>query len=293
VAGCLSSNAYRYTPDRTGNFAKLGTGFWTSFTCPGCNGNADGNRRGIAVDSRTPNSYWAWMMTDTGYITRIEASSIPLPVGADKVVDGHAYPTMKVAGSYSIGVGVDRDQNIWGIANTGSVATRIKVDMNGMMTPPILNMPPMGNNKCPAGDTCPYQDTNASSPNPYTYSDFTGFGLRNFTRPTGFYSYVVKGCSSGDTKWVAVKWDSDVPLNTQLTLKARAGNTAIPDLSWGQWTMAYPTSPADLVTGMPLSPNLMKDGWLQVEFDFATMDKTATPKLKSFDVLYECPGGIG
>ena len=36
---------------------------------------------------------------------------------------------------------------------------------------------------------------NATDPQPYTYSDFTGFGLRNFTRPAGTYTYVIQGCN--------------------------------------------------------------------------------------------------
>jgi hypothetical protein len=52
-------------------------------------------------------------------------------------------------------------------------------------------------------------------------------------------------------------------------------------------------SPADLVNGMPLMPNAKDSAYLQVEFDFATTDKNQSPKLKSFDILHECVGGIG
>jgi hypothetical protein len=64
-------------------------------------------------------------------------------------------------------------------------------------------------------------------------------------------------------------------------------------MSWGLWTPIYTKSPADLVNGMVLVPNAKDSGYLQVEFDLATMDKTQVPKLKSFDILYECVGGIG
>jgi hypothetical protein len=290
--GFGAGNAYRYTPDRTNGFANLGNGYWTTINNPGANatGNGFATHRGVAVDSRTPNQYWAWLADDSGWVIRMPGSDLKLPMGADVIVDGSAYPAVQVAGTETIGVGIDRDQNAWGISLSGTVATRIKVDQMGTMTTPDINSAPMGNNKCPAGDRCPYQDNNISQPNPYTYSDFTGFGLRNFTRPTGFYSYVIAGCGGGtaDTRWVGVQWDGDVPLNTSLTLKARSGKPAKPDQTWGPFTMSYTTSPADLVNGMPLNPNLKDDYYLQVEFDFATMDKNLTPKLKSFDVLYEC-----
>ncbi len=292
--GFGEGTAYRYTPDRSNGFTKLDQGGWIKFTSPG--GNTIGGfatHRGVAVDLRNPmkKEYWAWLASDSSWIIRIPASTYPAQKPMmDQQVDGSAFPAVKVAGSTTIGVGVDRDQNIWGISYSGSVATRIKVDMAGMMTAPDINSPPMGNNKCPAGDRCPYGYK--STPTPYTYSDFTGFGLRNFTRPKGSYSYVQKGCDDGqgnhDTKWVAVAFDADVPLNTSLTVKARSGNTPSPDMTWGQWTPSYNMTPADLINGMPLDPNLMTDGWLQVEFDFATTVANASPKLKSFQIMFEC-----
>jgi hypothetical protein len=87
---------------------------------------------------------------------------------------------------------------------------------------------------------------------------------------------------------VAITWQSDTPLNTALTVRVRSGATAMPDQTWGQWTMDFKATPADLITNMPLVPNLKNDPFLQVEFDFTTSDKNRTPKLKSFDILYEC-----
>jgi hypothetical protein len=304
VGGCgqqlngTPANAYRYTPNRANGFPQLGQGYWTYITNAGSKAGATGWGRGVAADSRSANQYFVWLAAHDGWIVRLPGSSLPLPKGADVMVDGSNYPAVRVAGSFMGGAGVDRDQNVWGISHDGSVATRIKVDVNGMMANPDINSAPMGNNKCPAGDRCPLKDSQGSEPGPYTYSDFTGFGLRNFTRPKGQYSYLQRGCKDGqgapaDTRWIGVTWDSDVPINTTLTVRARSGNTPTPDQTWGAWTPDFAVSPADLLNGMPLDPNLKSDGWLQVEFDFSTMDKNATPKLKAFDILYECPGGIG
>ena len=53
---------------------------------------------------------------------------------------------------------------------------------------------------------------------------------------------------NGETRWVAVTWDAEVPLNTSITVRARAGNTPTPDNTWGDWTPSFSMSPADLIS---------------------------------------------
>ncbi|MSP59696.1 MAG: hypothetical protein EXR72_05020 [Myxococcales bacterium] len=285
---CLSFGTCRYTPDRKNGFAGLGNGYWTMIQKPGGN-NGNNYGIGIAVDARSANQYFAWQAGGST-IVRIPASDLKLPKGQDVLVDGAMYPSVPVAGDGK-GVGVDREQNIWNIGGSG-YATRVQVDVKGQMTMPDLVSPPMGNNKCPGGDRCYLKDNNASSPSPYTYSDFTGFGLRNFTRPHATWSYIAKGCvdgvDAGDTKWMAIKWDAEIPLNTKLSVHVRSGKTSKPDLSWGQWSPDFSVSPADLMTNMPLVPNEKDDGYLQVEVNFATMAKDKGPKLKSLGIYFEC-----
>ena len=51
--------------------------------------------------------------------------------------------------------------------------------------------------------------------NPYTYSDFTGFGLRNFTRPSGMYRVLIEACAvDEDTQWYRVEWNATEPPGT-------------------------------------------------------------------------------
>jgi hypothetical protein len=295
VGGYPDGNAYRYTPDRSNGFASLGNGYWTKILNPGGVGNVG---RGIAADSRTQGDYWVWMGRHDNYIIRIPASKIPVPKGADVQIDGTnqamGFLAIPVAGTAPAGAGVDTDQNIWGISSGGSVATRIKVDVNGNVTMPNLAGCGPGS-ACPGagGDCCAlqYVHPNGGSTNPdpypYTYSDFTGFGLRNFTNPQGSYSYIQTGCGLNETHWVNVVWDADVPPNTTLTMRARSGQNPIPDNSWGAWTGDYTMSPSDL-KGMPgpVMPNPAP--YMQVEFDLKSMDKAATPRLKSFYIDYEC-----
>ena len=83
-------------------------------------------------------------------------------------------------------------------------------------------------------------------PHPYTYSDFTGFGLVNFTNPKGYYSLIQKGCGNGQlTRWYAVKWDSDQPVGTEISVVARSAAT-IADLKTAVFTGSDTASPAAL-----------------------------------------------
>ena len=306
---CLSFGACRYTPDRKNGFMGLGNGYWTMISQPGLNTGSQGFAIGMAVDDRSsvmgapPNKYFAWIAGGQS-VVRIPATDLALPNGADVLVNGAAYPSVQIAGDGK-GVGVDKDQNVWNVAGSGTTgATRIKVDAMGTMTKPDINSPPMGNNLCPAGDHCAHQGNNPWDPSPYTYSDFTGFGLRNFTRSTGTWTYLVKGCvdpmgNPATTKWLSLKFAGDTPLNTTITIKARTGKTAMPDQTWGPWIPDQSSSPVDLVNGIILTPNWSQqttdagDYFLQVEVDLATKNRNKTPRLFSVEILVECPGTIG
>jgi hypothetical protein len=279
----IGSGVARYTPDRSNGFKNLGNGWWTQIQ--GANGI------GIAADSRNDKAYFVWSCGG-GQVLQIPASTIKV-MKADQQVPNAGWPTITMP---CYGVGVDADQNVWGVDM--STSTRALVDKNGKITPPVVNGPVKGNNKCPAGDSC----ANAGA---YTYSDFTGFGLRNFTRPQGSYGVIVKGCTDSggqpvDTQWAQVQWEADVPPNTTMIVHAKSGNApALNDASFmaNAFTADASISPIDLQQS--LSPNLnqnnmgetVNDAYLYVEFILKTGVQNATPKLKSFSVGYRC-GGI-
>lgn len=289
VAG--GADVFRYTPDRSKDFLTVGKGYWTRVANVGNANGATGSGRGIAVDSRTDKLFFGWVARDGGYVVRFNASSITPPQGIDKSVDGAAYPAIRIAGSGTIGCGVDAEQNVWGISRSGSVATRVKVDAAGTATKPDL-MGGMDNQGCPsgAGDRCtlPLNGT-MSDPRPYTYSDFTGFGLRNFTLPKGSWDYVLKSsCPPGTTsQWTKIVWLGDTPPATKITVRARSGNTPRPDNTWGPFTGEYLASPADLAAKPgPVMPN--PAAYLQVEFTLSTLDQTVSPKLKNVELQFVC-----
>ena len=210
----VGSGVARYTPDRSNGWNNLGQGWWTRA------GNLSGI--GIAADSRNANDYFVYSCSG-GTVTQIPASSPAWkPLKMDQTIQNPGWPTIQMP---CRGVGVDSDQNVWGISM--GMSTRALLDKNGGITQPKVNQAPLGMNKCPAGDQCPNMQA-------YTYSDFTGFGLRNFTRPTGTYQMLVKGCTDGvggppiDTQWFTINWDADVPPNTSLSVHAKAAQLEQP-----------------------------------------------------------------
>src|SRR5439155_20849586 len=119
-------------------------------------------------------------------------------------------------------------------------------------------------------------------PHPYTYSDFTGFGLRNFSTPRGFYSRLITSPCPQETRWIRAEWTAEVPPKTSLSARYRAGTTMVPDMSWTAW------SPDDASSPMQLTGIEAKNSTLQLEFDLATTDMKVTPKLQEFRIIYEC-----
>ena len=120
----------------------------------------------------------------------------------------------------------------------------------------------------------------------YTYSDFTGYQLRNFTAPLGSFRQTFSAPECGpDTIWRYLVWDAVVPPKTSIQAFVTVANLQAdltnPLLRKGPFT----SSPADLrAAGVP------KGRYLRVEFVLRSDDRQSqlTPKLKSFDVNYEC-----
>lgn len=285
--GMLSaSGAFRYTPLRSQGFAGLGLGKFTEFDFAG----GSGNGRGVGVDNRKPTSF-AWVAMDgSASVGRIAVDNAFVAPDGTLALAKVTIPAtdyfLAVAGGVTLGAGVAVDLDIWGINRNTSSATHFKVDPAGAVTlPSAADQVKLDDNGLTAG-----APTHTPAL-PYTYSDFTGFGLRNFTNPHGTYSYIYTGCGPKHTKWLKVIWDADTPPGTAIAVKARAADDKNL-ISQGSFTGSYATSPADLtVAPGPLQPN--PSGFLQVEFDLTTTNNNNTPALKSFTVVYECTNGIG
>jgi hypothetical protein len=269
------SGIYRYRPDRSGGFATLGGGRWARALFPGPT-----QGRGVGVDNRgelpgASGKSFAWVALDGGAIGRVP---IDLPDGPTSMAATDVFTTTQ---SGTLGVGVAIDYDIWGINQDSSSATHFSVDLNGNVT------------NAATPDIVPLDDNlnlpSSIKPLPYTYSDFTGFGLRNFTNPHGKYTWIQPGCSTGTmkAKWLKVLWDANTPAGTAITLRVRSADDMV-GLPTATFFGPYTASPADLSQPPgPLLPN--PSGLIQVEFDLTTTDKMSTPALKSFQIISECP----
>jgi len=251
--GGWDSNAvYRYEPDRS-SILTLSSGTWSR-------GNIDTSKTaGVAADTRG----FIWIAeNDEGYVRRLDPDT--LPSGQEITL-----PNTDRWGPYGgdmRGVGLDFDGHVWAVSYQSSTVNRLEVDASGE----VLDA---------------FSSTVVTGANPYTYSDFTGFGLRVFTNPHGWWSYLLEGCGE-DTLWNVVEWSGYEPTGTDLLLRVRSG----PDpLVMGSWSETWDTSPAhlDQPPQGPLVPN--PAAFLEVKFELFSDGQENTPTLSNFAVTWSCP----
>lgn len=235
------------------------TGTWTKFdftTARSPQNTAFEWGRGIAVDANG-RVFMSGYGPSTAQLIRFDSDTGALiPFGAAQFIDMSDGNTAQ-----SIGVGLDGDGNPW--VNNGS-GNATKVDNT---TGAVTRTPQQ-----PAGL--------------YTYSDFTGYQLRNFTAPRGTYRKDFEACDN-DNEWRTLTWDVVTPPNTSIQVFVKGANT-IAELNstalvrYGPFT----TPPADLVqAGVP------RTKYLRVEFVLRSADGMSTPVLRGFNLSWMC-GGI-
>jgi hypothetical protein len=82
---------------------------------------------------------------------------------------------------------------------------------------------------------------------PYTYSDFTGYILRNITQKTGTWT-VVFDSEAPATPWGKVSWTSDEPDETSVSAQVRSADT-IAGLELQPWLDVFNGVEFDTITG--------------------------------------------
>jgi len=165
-------------------------------------------------------------------------------------------------GLETIGVGVDADQRIWAVSFSSDNAIRIDPDSGETLSVKV-------------------------GPHPYTYSDFTGFGLRTFTAPFGRWMGTLDACpASGEPFWETLAWDADLPAGGSVTawLRVASREELLPSAARvGPFT----STPTDLAA----VPDLARRRYMRVEVELRTTDVEASPLLRSVQVQYHCPAG--
>jgi hypothetical protein len=175
------------------------------------------------------------------------------------------------AGTGLYGIAIDFDGFVWGIGN--GVGNAAVLDPDDDSVEIVLN---------DCGGPCLV--------GPYTYSDMTGFQLRNATNPLGEYRRVFECESGGDPEWTSVSWDADVPANTSISIEVRTADDLIA-LGLQPWTQVAqdppdvpPGSIEDAFAAAGITPGL----YLEVKFQLRSAARDASPLLRSFTIESLC-----
>ena len=232
--------------------------------------NNESNTRGIAIDLQGD----VWVAYTMGKVGRFR--------GDDVVAMGQAAPSMTYtlpppAGAAAtvmnntIGVGVDRNGSIWAVSRNDSSPTGAITRI--LPTAGMMESFPVGKS-------------------PYTYSDFTGFGLQTVVRPDGFFRSVVEGCldSMNKTKWRALTWNEVEPMGTSVKLRVRFADT-IAGLDTAAWFGPFdaPQPPVNLMAlGVPSTR------FAQVEVQLSSTVPGKSPSFSGYQLTFEgCGTAIG
>ena len=142
--------------------------------------------RGIASSARS-----IWMAgrspTEEGVLWQFSVADLSLTAT-------HVIPTAFDL----VGVGVAFDGRVWGIAKGSDRAFRLDPE---------------------TGDV----DSFRVGHTPYTYSDFTGFGLNGILGASGRHRVVIEGCPS--TLWTGLDLDASIPDETRVRVSVRIADT--------------------------------------------------------------------
>lgn len=276
LGGSRSGRVYRYRPDRT-TFDTLPSGHWTLVRHPERFVDAAGRvitteliTRGIAPDHRGK----VWVAVNPGFIWRIDAATLPDDPVVDLSQSTHYWPTV---GAGLGGVGIDRQGHVWGISGSASAACRLDVDGRGEV---VAGVPSMT-------DAARQVKVGQS---PYTYSDFTGFGLQRITQPQGSLAYRLEPCAEGTTRgvrWGRVSWTAVTPGGTSLRLRVRAIDKAGVAGAW----LTPASSPLELTAESgPLFAAPSRA--LELEFVLRADETGNSPALRDFDVTFSCVADV-
>lgn len=171
--------------------------------------------------------------------------------------------TRQFVGSYEtcsnpIGVGVAVGGGIWTMCH-GSAQARVFRERPGQ-EPDSVTLPTGGS--------------------PYSYSDMTGFQLRNIISRQGTWTTVFD-CGYDNCKFDEVLWDSELPEGTTVAVRVRTRESA--EAPWSTRSEAILESPAVLPSSLP------RGRQLEVQFTLSTQSREVTPVLRDIDIRWQRP----
>ncbi len=227
----------------------------------------DGLGRGSTTRGIAPDSEGNVFVAHTeGWVTKFDAETME---------EIEAYPIQHhLAGETSnntIGVGIDRYGATWVVSRNDNYSqgtvTRILSDGT--------------------------QDGWPAGLMPYTYSDFTGFGIFTVTRPMGWYNVIVSACEDEDpenepyitTDWKTLSWQEHEPPGTTVRLRFKVVDD-LDNLGAAEWWGPFDDSPVDLIAlGVPNSQYML------VQILMAAADASQSPAFHGFTLDFDCGSG--
>lgn len=253
LGGYTCNNAVRFDPTDES---------WATIDFNGTNRGP--HTRGIAPDlagtvwvAHTGNAAGPGFVTrfDAETMLELEVFTLPHHLGSGETTNN------------AIGVGIDRNGACWAISRDDGydAGTAIRITPGGAMDPYPVGL------------------------YPYTYSDFTGFGLTTVTRPSGWYNMIVAGCEDHDpnppdviTDWQFLTWNELEPVGTNVRMRLKVADT-IADLDTAQWYGVYDVPGVDLdAEGIPDS------NYMLLQVLLSSTDPAMTPSFLGFDLDFDC-----
>ena len=113
---------------------------------------------------------------------------------------------------------------------------------------------------------------------PYSYSDITGFQLRNFTAPSGTWTATFD-CGREDCRFDRVRWSALLPDGTGAEVRVRSRLNA--DAEWSAWSPRFGPSPAEIAAFVP--PGRVAE----VEVLLSTMDRALSPIVQRVELEWQ------
>jgi hypothetical protein len=195
--------------------------------------------------------------TGSGTIFKIDAETLE-------------HTTIATGGS-EYGWAVDFDGFVWGVNISHNTATVIDPSDDSF----VLVSPPFNY--------------------PYTYSDMTGFQMRNAVQTNGQYRHLASACEGANVDWLSLSWDVDAPAGTRIVFAVRTGATA--DALFPAQPLVVAEAPGDdppVALGPALEAAGVTPGTvLSVTATLERLDPEAeTPRLRALTLVHECPESL-
>ena len=163
-------------------------------------------------------------------------------------------------GRNPVGVAVDFSDKLWAVNQSASSATRIDTtNMNVEMEVP-------------------------TGPNPYTYSDMTGYAQKTIVAPAGTFRQIFEGWEDTTTKWLVVELSVNLPGDTSVDVRVRSAEE-VDELEVAFWSPYFgPFPPESLPVNLSEWAEIT-GRFLEVEIRLHSDIDSNVPILQGIDVI--------